>query len=336
MQIEKLKYLVSLYVVFLVASPAVLAQESANSSQDEEAMLHKLASTYSCKGEGSLVVFGRYLQLNANSPVDHKISVNFVRNAFDNQTTETETDGRYCFRYKPGLKIIKLEFVDGIKSCIEQISGQRSHLVNKVSGGLCPDEVRSTLLDHKTSTEKYGAATSSIYYAVVVNPITNSGEIERVRSLDFLTELSLAGKGLVKIPSADPEDVLRVAVTALRRKSLVSVGPVGLITLSANASPDTALRVSRDSLRLNELIPPDFAIHKVVFVEKSRVPTEIAASPQKLQDFFSHVVILMEKMKSGGETTLSSDLSSPPGLSGRPFLAKGQPLYSSHAPALHH
>jgi hypothetical protein len=296
---RSLLFVVSL-LVLVSARPAMGQQESISSDK------------YPCeeKYQGELAVFGR-LTSPGDVPVEGA-NVVLTRKGGDARFARTNSQGQYCIRYSAGPDIASLWFGHRDSTCVQQISGNKSHYINKILDNNCvPLRSSATVLGSKETATILGSTLAKnvgVCQAAVSNM---SGGMVQVASYQFEREVSAQGK----VSSGSPEvitplDPSIVELLAARQRSsvnLFSFGPVSLIRIALHPHAGDVEAFIRDhALRLNDIIPDGYTEQKLIFFDKSKI------SPDKWQTGgLGNLVIRANKLTRVAESAPSSTISIP-------------------------
>jgi hypothetical protein len=291
--------------LFLTAGISLLACSATATGQEEVTP----SKEYRCdKYRGDLAVFGRLTTTKPGIQLDQAL-VKLTRNGGDTLIDSADKDGRYCIRYSSGPDISRLSFEDGDLTCVEQISGSRSHYINKVLDNNCAQGRASvTLVGSNTTAAILTSAVAKKFWMLQAVLSNTSGGTLQIASFQFERESSKQGQSTSARDVIVPVDPEIVEVLVARQKSsvcLLCVGPVTLLQIPFHAhASDTEAYIRRHALRVNDIISDGQSEMKLIFVDKSKVPAD------KLQTGgLGNLVIRATKLTKAGESTLSTPIS---------------------------
>jgi hypothetical protein len=295
-------------VVFL--AQLVVAQSppsSSKTSQEEDIIRPTDEFKRACVGDGSLAAFGRLIDPSNNQGIKGA-QVRLLRYDGFHSDSVTDEEGRYCIRYSAGPDIRSLRFDYRDKSCIENISGQRSNYINKLFGPSCsPMQSHASLFSPEEATDVYGAQVAKEFVPIQVQLINTSAQPVQLLSIRFEPENSVQSQSSDTIAPVDPGYVFTVASEHNEARSLLRFGPVGFFTLFSRVRSNTEALVFQTALRSNEIIPANYALTKTVFIAKSQLPTDLTRKPDTSKTLGRLVILANRLTITGGvESSISS------------------------------
>lgn len=312
-----------LFIIFegllLVLSFSLFASAQLPTTQQDAAKQNELSppAEYHCKGKGTLAVFGRLTDPKGKDKGIDGATVTLSRSDTDAITTHTDDQGRYCIRYSAGADITSLWFEDREASCVEQISGSRSHYINKLLDGRCSALKASvTLLGPKEAADAFGSEVAKRFGVLQLVLSNTSEQALQILSVGF--EQGTADREKQANPQSDirvsdivPVDPSIVDMVVARQRSSASlfhIGPVSIISILLHDNPDARIRLANLALRLNELIPSGSSVGRVVFVDRSKLPLDAFETPSQMmhaQTALGNVVVRANRLMKTGEVKSS-------------------------------
>jgi hypothetical protein len=263
-----------------------------------------------CEGEGPLAVFGKLLDLDGKARAHAMVSLE--RNHGAAGDTYTAKDGKYCIRYSPGADITSLYFSDGGATCVENISGNESHYINKLFDKSCSSlDGRAQMLSLRESKDAFDRV-AKIYVAIQIVLKNTSGQSIQLLTARFErneSEQSNAASGTSDRPRAViiPTDtrIVQSIEPESRNVGLFSFGPVSIFSFAMHARSERVRSLIADmAIRGNEIIPNGSAVIKVVFVPRSIFPPDSFQDANTFvtaQKSLGNLVIVANRLASNGE-----------------------------------
>lgn len=275
--------LIAMYVfTILLMTASAMSQQSVPLNMDDPDTLARLLQKYDCHSlVGKLAVFGTLHDDKGNSvsPAWVELVVNGVaRGAYS-----VRDDGTYCIRYDPAKTITELVFGrrNFPDTCVEQISGDRSHYINKVFANTCFKRdlpLHISALGH-SDTKGLGSLISREYLAIQMSMVASTREDLRFLTARFETTTSSVNPTPVvaspqqnrlapSIQPVDPQLLIAMAEQQHDLANLLRIGPFVLCAIQRAPSVNVAL-LQRLAFRENEIIPSGTAVTRLVFVPRA-------------------------------------------------------------------
>ena len=260
-----------------------------------------------CGGDGGpLFVYGLLLK-NAREPAT-SIPVTLSRHGSLDLTTTTDSQGRYCIRYQNrGEPLAALVFGgNGMGINVQYIAGNRSHVINKIFSAnvqIASVTGAATPLGSDVTRASYGSDVDKAFFAVQPEIKNDSNEDRKViaAGFDLAPGTAPSQEAPIKLPVVDPKLVARVAERGSRPRSLLSIGPVGIITIfNGEHRRDAVANVYEDALKINEVVPANSSITRVVFVSRAALPNgkDASKNPQDIMRSLGNFRVVWDRPRS--------------------------------------
>lgn len=231
-----------------------------------------------CKGSGKLFIYGTVRNSNKTGKA---VRIELIGNNIE--STTSQSDGRYCFRYEyEGKDFNALNFFanpnGGAKVSFSLIAGDRSHIINKIiPDHLASIQTNATPLDHGVSQDLYSLGNGFI--SARVNIVNSSDKSVMIQASGFdgrppnvsgnAPDLSQPAAPIV-FPSLDPALVAQVVARRGGGFSLFRIGSFSIFNVSRSSRAAHAVAsIHQDGLKPNEIVPAHQAITRTVFVSRS-------------------------------------------------------------------
>lgn len=302
--------LASIIVVFLGFFGPVVAGQDADKAGASHGVTVPDEYAKICVGEGSLAVFGKLFDPNGQARSHAMVSVE--RNYGGEKPTYTATDGKYCIKYPPGPDITSLWFADNGATCVEDLSGNENHYINKVFDKNCASfDGHAQVLGPRESAATFDKV-AEMYVPIQILFRNTLGQPVQVLAAWFepsgSSETKLAS-GTSDHPRAAivPVDARIVASIEppLRNLSLFQFGPVAIFSLPLHSRSERVRSlIAETAIRADEIIPNDSAVVKVVFVPRSMFSSDAfkdANSILKAESSLGKLVIVANRLASNGQ-----------------------------------
>ncbi|HET9712695.1 MAG TPA: hypothetical protein VFP64_12455 [Pyrinomonadaceae bacterium] len=262
-----------------------------------------------CGGMGrDYLVWGTVVNSNQLPITDGSVEVQLHRAKSTEATTWTDAKGRYCIRYSAGKAVTSLAFISlNTAFAVEYIAGNQSHIINKVLyKRLATVSHHASAMDSGVTKSRYGPSVERIFFAVQTDMVNISD-----------TDLKVLAAGIDRpqtkpaesdLPySADPKFVAQVAEKDASPSSILRIGPIGIITLHKSRT-DVITNIYADSLRVNEVLPRNQTVRKVVFIPKDFFgPGKNAAGNiDSMTDALSRFRVVVSRIETIETTTLTN------------------------------
>jgi hypothetical protein len=292
---------------------------------DDPATLENLLQqNYDCHGlKGKLAVFGT-LRDEHGSPVS-PASVQLVVDKVGQRLYPVKDDGTYCIRYDAAKTITALVFSlqNYNATCVEQISGDRSHYINKVFDNTCfskkSPQPTAALLPSETKP-LLGARIARDYLVLQKSIVNSTGEDIRLLAAAFETTLPAvtATPPIASSQARSPSPVQPVNSQVLMAmaepyRDVVSVLRFGPVVLGAVLRPPSVneAALQRLAFRENEIVPDQSAVTRLLFVPRSALPLTAYDTAKALGTAISDLgtlVVTAHGLTTGREFRFFDDL----------------------------
>jgi len=226
--------------------------------------------------------------------------------------TPTKKDGRYCIRYEGGKEITTLKFDKGKLATVLSISGNYNHYINKLINLNTPMTAQAHVVPTKTMARRIGPRAANAFIAVQVVLTNVSSQSLQVLSFHFEHPSDIS-KGTAetdqnKVSTTMAADIQSV-VSAASPRSLLRVGRVELLSIASGGSHHTCSDIYEQALRLNEVIPSNSSISRIVFVDRDELPRNVSRDPIGVLAALGELVIQANRLTIEGDAKLSAGLA---------------------------
>ena len=299
-----------LFIIVMLFGPLLLQAQTTETLDDPKTLDALLKNQkFKCHGTGALAVFGTFRYTTGGEgvyPATVKLNVNKVGIT----AISTEEDGSYCIRYNPGATITSLIFQQSGATCVEEISGDRSHYINKLLDQKCsktPLQTRSAPLTAEEAKTVFGNRIAKFYLPVQLNITNDAGEDVKVLSAYF-SHNSPSGNAATAqsgvVPDVQPIDPRLLGIPNRRPEvaSLLRIGPFALAAILR--SDFGTFPIENVVFHPNDVVPDKASAVKVVFVPKSRLTTgnyNTATEFLKVVSELGDVTLVARGVSSGDE-----------------------------------
>lgn len=308
-----------LLVAMSILSATVAAQTIGKDGTEQAGMTLPDEYLKVCKGDGKLAVFGRLIDQKTGKGKEGAM-VTLQRNYGGATTSYTKDEGRYCIKYPPGPDITALWFAADGSSCVEDISGNESHYINKLfDNGCSPFGSHASLLSPDETKMVFGSRVARMMVAIQVVLRNTSGQSLQLLDVsfeptgdsqkEFETQAQLAERSRRGIAPVDSRIVAELA-SSKRLISLFRIGPVAVFSFGQSQSNPESL-VYQTAFSPREIIPPDTSEVKIVFIPRSYFPADAFSTPMaihKTTASLGNLVVVANRLTSNGEVRSSGSL----------------------------
>jgi hypothetical protein len=321
-----LKIIAAVAITFVVSFSGRAQSSTSPTNLDDPATLEKFLQQYDCNGlKGKLAVFGILRDQHGN-PVS-PATVQLLIDQVGQRLYPVRNDGTYCIRYEATRTITALVFSRPTSdaTCVEQISGDRSHYINKVFDNTCFNKKSPQptvgLLPSETK-RLLGSRIARDYIAIQKTIVNSTGEDVRLLSAGFETTVFAANNATpttsAQQPRSAPSPVQPVSSQVLMSMAVphedlvtvLRVGPVVIGAVRRRQSVDEAA-LQRVAFRENEIVPDRSAVTRYIFVRRSALSPTAADSDKTLAKAISDLgtlVVIAHGLNTAREFRFFNDL----------------------------